>query len=90
MQDSPFEDSASRLASALDALEARLDRLAPALAGARTHAVEADALMNDRARLAAQLDAAKARERELESAAEQASAALSAAIADVRAALGEI
>ncbi len=42
----------------------------------------------DRARLAAELDAARGRERELESAGQEASAALARAIAEVRAALG--
>jgi len=42
----------------------------------------------DRARLAAELDAARGRERELEAAGQEASAALARAIAEVRAALG--
>jgi len=41
----------------------------------------------DRAKLAAELDAARARERDLEAAGSQASAALGRAIADIRAAL---
>ena len=43
----------------------------------------------DRAKLAAELDAARARERDLQEAGAQASAALGRAIADIRAALGE-
>lgn len=43
----------------------------------------------DRAKLAAELDAARAREKELEAAGSQASAALGRAIAGIRAALGE-
>jgi len=42
----------------------------------------------DRAKLAADLDSARARERELEEAGAQASAALSRAIAEIRGALG--
>jgi hypothetical protein len=47
------------------------------------------ALESDRARLAADLDAARARQGELESAAAAASQALGAAAAEVRAVLGE-
>jgi hypothetical protein len=43
----------------------------------------------DRAKLAADLDAARGRERELEAAGQQASAALGRAIAGIRAALGD-
>ena len=43
----------------------------------------------DRANLAAELDAARARERDLQEAGTQASAALGRAIVDIRAALGE-
>jgi hypothetical protein len=43
----------------------------------------------DRARLAAELDAARSRERALEEAGAQASEALGRAIAEIRAALGE-
>jgi hypothetical protein len=42
----------------------------------------------DRAQLASDLDAARARERELEEAGAQASAALAKAISEIRAALG--
>jgi len=44
---------------------------------------------NDRARLAAELDASRAREKALEEAGAQASQALSKAIAEIRAALGD-
>ncbi|MDH4384421.1 MAG: DUF4164 family protein [Caulobacter sp.] len=44
---------------------------------------------NDRARLAAELDASRAREKALEEAGAQASQALSKAIAEIRSALGD-
>ena len=44
---------------------------------------------NDRARLAAELDASRAREKSLEEAGAQASQALSKAIAEIRSALGD-
>ena len=61
-------------------------RLAVRLAEVDTHA--GGAFDQDRERLAADLDAARARERELEDAGAQASAALSRAIGEIRAALG--
>ncbi len=61
-------------------------RLAVRLAEAGAHA--GDLFDQDRAQLAADLDAARGRERELEEAGAQASAALAGAIADLRSALG--
>ena len=73
-----------RLERAVAMLESRMtDRMAEAGA-------EAGGLFDqDRARLAAELDAAKARERALEEAGAQASQALGRAIDEIRAALGD-
>ena len=73
-----------RLERAVAMLESRMtDRMAEAGA-------EAGGLFDqDRARLAAELDAAKSRERALEEAGAQASQALGRAIAEIRAALGD-
>jgi len=49
--------------------------------------MEAEALRRDRAQLALDLDASRARERELEALADEASKALGVAIAEVRAAM---
>ena len=77
-----IETAARRLERAVVMLEQRLSRLSG----------EADAgglFDQDRAKLASELDAARARERELADAGEQASLALGRAIAEIRAALGE-
>jgi len=80
------------------ALEAAIQRLDRALAQldirVTTLQAEADAaggglFDQDRAKLASELDKARGRERDLESAGVQASQALGRAIADIRAALGE-
>jgi len=80
--DDTLEQAARRLERAVMLLEHRLSRLSG----------EADAgglFDRDRAKLAAELDAARSRERQLEEAGAQASAALGAAIAQIRTALGE-
>ena len=73
-----------RLDRALGQLELRLDALTNEVATANT-----DLFDQDRAKLAAELDACRSRSRELEIAGALASQALGRAIADVRAALGE-
>ena len=78
------ELAARRLERAIALLEQRLAaKIAKAGAGADA------AFDQDRAQLAAALNDARARERELEEAGEAASAALSRAIAEIRATLGQ-
>lgn len=80
--DSALELAARRLENAVHVLEQRLSAKLKA-AGA-----EAGGLFDqDRAKLAAELDQARARERELEEAGAQASAALGKAIQEIKAAL---
>ena len=84
-------DAGGRLEAAVGRLEralATLDqRLAKRLAEAGAQA--GDLFDQDRAKLAADLDAARAHGRALEEAGAQASAALGKAIVDIRAELGE-
>jgi hypothetical protein len=79
--DDALERSVRRLERALAQLEERLSSGA-----GDTQAAAGD---DDRARLAAELDAARARERDLAQAGEQASQALGRAIAEIRAALAQ-
>ena len=89
--ESPEMDSAiKRLEAAIARLEGRLDGLFERLDGHKNRDREADALRVDRARLASDLDAARARERELQRLADEASEALGAAITEVREALGKV
>lgn len=80
--ESALDAAAKRLENALHVLEQRLAQRAKQ-AGAET----GDLFDDDRARLASELDAARARERELEEAGAQASAALGRAIDEIKAAL---
>lgn len=80
--DDRIDQAARRLERAVSLLEQRLSRL--------SGEAQAGGLFDeDRAKLAAELDASRARERELAEAGEQASQALGRAIAEIRAALGE-
>jgi len=85
-----MQDALRRLEAAIDRLEGRLDGLFARLDSHRGHEREADALRLDRSRLASDLDAARARERELQRLADEASEALGAAISEVREALGKV
>ena len=78
--DNALELAAKRLESAVHVLEQRLGQKLRA-------AGDGGLFEQDRARLATQLDQAKARERELEAAGAQASVALGKAIQEIRAAL---
>jgi hypothetical protein len=76
-----IEAAARRLERAVVLLEQRMNRL--------SGEAETGGLFDrDRSKLASELDAARARERELADAGEQASIALGKAIAEIRAALG--
>ena len=82
--DSAVELAARRLERAVSLLEQRIaQRVAEAGVGAGT------ASDGDRARLASELDEARARERELEEAGTAASEALARAISEIRAVLGQ-
>lgn len=85
-----MDDALRRLEAAIERLEGRLDGLFERLDSHRGREREADALRVDRARLAGDLDAARARERELQRLADEASEALGAAISEVREALGKV
>ena len=92
MTDIPSGPSAAKAAEALDRalndLEMRLDLFLERRRDERVAARAQALLHSDRGRLAMDLDHAKAREAELQDAADAASAALEQAIAEVRQALG--
>jgi hypothetical protein len=79
-----MDAAVARLDRAVAQLEVRLSALTAEAAGSNGGLFD-----QDRANLAAELDAARARERDLEAAGSQASAALGRAIAEIRAALGD-
>jgi len=82
--DGALELAARRLERAVSLLEQRIaQKVAEAGAGAGTASDE------DRARMATELDEARARERQLEEAGAAASEALARAISEIRATLGE-
>ncbi|MEO1475352.1 MAG: DUF4164 family protein, partial [Pseudomonadota bacterium] len=77
----------AKLDAALRRLENQMDRLSEQAGDPAVVRREIEALTQDRARLAEELDASLARESELQALADEASAALGAAIEEVRAAL---
>ncbi len=77
----------ANLDAALKRLEGHLDYVFELAGDPKAARREIAALNKDRAQLAEDLDAALARERELQTLADEASAALGSAIAEVRAAL---
>ena len=79
-----LDEAARRLDQALSRLEVRMN----ALAG-QAESANGGLFDQDRAHLAAELDASRARERQLEETSAAASRALGHAIAGVRAALGD-
>lgn len=84
-----LDPAADRLDAALTRLEAALE--AHLLRAGNPAALRAEiaALVTDRAQLAEDLDQSLAREKELQTLADEASAALGSAIEEVRAALGK-
>lgn len=80
--DDRIDQAAKRLERSVALLEQRLSRLSG-------EAQSGGLFDEDRAKLAQELDASRARERELAEAGDQASKALGRAIAEIRAALGE-
>jgi hypothetical protein len=80
--DDALEQAVRRLEKAVGQLEARFNRLIG-------HGEVGGLVEDDRAKLAAELDASRSRERELAQAGEQASVALGRAIAEIRAALAQ-
>ncbi len=85
---SVIDPAATRLDQALRRLEGAVEGLFERSGDPGVLRKELNAMMEDRARLAEQLDESLAREKELQSLADEASEALGAAIAEVRAALG--
>lgn len=83
-----IDASATRLDKALRRLEGAVDGLFERSGDPSLLRQELSAMMEDRARLAEQLDESLAREKELQALADEASEALGSAIAEVRAALG--
>ena len=87
---SELDKAAAELETALQRLEIGLDDLFNRIGNPDLARREADALRLDRAKLVDDLDASRAREKQLEALADEASQALGAAIAEVKAALGKI
>lgn len=83
----PLGRAVHRLAEALAGLEARLAERPAVLASDSGDLFAPPAFDEDRARLTAELETARAREKALEAVAAEASAALGRAAAEVRAAL---
>lgn len=89
MPDAGAIDAATkRLAQALDALEAALERRREADRGEQTLGAQLQALGTDRSRLAADLDEQAARARRLESANREVARRLDNAIDTIRAVIG--
>ena len=82
-----LKDAVSDLEAALRRLENSVESLTDRHSPGLIVQAEAEALRRDRAKLAEDLDASRARERELEALADEASKALGVAIAEVKAAM---
>lgn len=82
-----LDEATGKLDAALARLEGRLGAVLEQTGDPGVARREVEALTEDRARLAEELDAALAREKELQALADEASVALGSAIAEVRAAL---
>jgi len=86
---SAIDTATRRLISALDALEAAVDRRREADHGTDALTVQIQAFGNDRSKLAAELDAVTARARELETVNREVAERINGAIAQIRTALDE-
>lgn len=84
---SELKQAVEELEAALGRLEDSLDNMTDPHGRGRLMRAEAEALRKDRAQLAMDLDASRAREKELEALADEASRALGIAIAEVKAAM---
>jgi hypothetical protein len=84
-----LEPAAERLDAALKRLEAALEAHLLRVGNPAALRAEISALVADREKLAAELDMALSREKELQALADEASLALGSAIEEVRAALGK-
>lgn len=84
---SELDPAAARLDAALSRLETALEGLTAQMGDPLVLRAELAALVADRSKLAEDLDASLARERQLQTLADEASVALGAAIQEVRAAL---
>ncbi|MEL7128796.1 MAG: DUF4164 family protein [Pseudomonadota bacterium] len=82
-----LDDATAKLEAALRRLESNIEGVFEQAGDPALFRREVAALTTDRARLAEELDASLARENELQALADEASAALGSAIAEVRAAL---
>ncbi|MAP96342.1 MAG: hypothetical protein CMK07_15460 [Ponticaulis sp.] len=82
-----LREAVNELEAALKRLEDSVEDLTGRRSPTRQVHAEAEALRRDRAKLALDLDASRAREKELEALADEASRALGVAIAEVKAAL---
>jgi chromosome segregation ATPase len=85
---SAIEAASKRLSSALDALDAAVERMAEVERGALGLTAQIHALDADRSRLAAELDTAAAQSRELETVNREVARRLDGAIETIRAVLG--
>jgi len=84
-----LEPAAERLDAALKRLEAALEAHLLRVGNPAALRAEISALVTDREKLAAELDMALSRQKELQALADEASLALGSAIEEVRAALGK-
>ena len=85
----PIEEAATALSAAIERLSARMGSLKQRARDAQDSVDASFSTDEDRARLAAELDASRAREAELEAAVETAATAVDAALAHLTASSGE-
>ncbi len=83
VDDDPIEEAAASLAAAVERIAVRMNTLKQRASNAERDVDASHGTDEDRARLAAELDAARAREAELEDAVETAAQAVDAALAEL-------